>query len=136
MAFLNIRTAAVQPDRRVARRYLVDCPARMVMSGGDRDGRLSDLSEHGARLEAEQPPLVGTTGFLRWNGEEHYCKVIWSGEGRCGLRFERPIAQAVVEATCSHMEVTLKPVAALGRIPLGQRRGRPFADTENRLRHD
>lgn len=131
LAFLNIRTAAVEPDRRVARRYRVDCPARMVMSGGDRDGRLSDLSEHGARLETGQPPAVGTTGFLRWNGEEHYCWVIWSSEGRCGLRFERPIAQAVVEATCSHIKVTLKPVAALDRIPLGQRRGRPLPDSEN-----
>lgn len=62
------------------------------------------------------------TGFLRWEGEEHYCKVIWSAEGRCGLRFERPIATGVVEKTCSRIEVTLKPVAAVGRIPLGRRR--------------
>lgn len=127
MAFLNIHTAVTQPDRRVARRYLVDCPARMVTSGGERDGRLSDLSQHGARLETQQSPVAGMTGFLRWNGEEHYCKVIWRNEERCGLQFERPISQAVVEAACSHIEVTLKPIAALGRIPLGQRRSRRFA---------
>lgn len=127
MAFLNIHTAAVLPDRRVARRYLVDCPARMVLSGGERDGRLSDLSEHGARLETAQPPPAGTAGFLRWGSEEHYCKVIWSSEGRCGLQFERPIAIRVVEATCSHVEVSLKPVAAVGRIPIGQKRSRSFA---------
>lgn len=127
MAFLNVHTAAVQPDRRVARRYLVDCPARLAMAGGERDGRLSDLSEHGARLETGQPPQAGTTGFLRWGGEEHYCKIIWSSEGRCGIQFERPLAMAVVEATCSQIEVSLKPVAAVDRIPLGQRRSRPVA---------
>lgn len=127
LAFLNIQTAAVQPDRRIARRYLVDCPARMVMAGGDREGRLSDLSEHGARLDTAQPPAAGATGFLRWGNEEHYCKVIWSSDGRCGLRFDRPIALAVVEAACSHVEVSLKPIAAVGRIPLGQRRSRRLA---------
>jgi hypothetical protein len=127
LAFLNVHNAAMQPDRRVARRHLVDCPARLAIAGGERDGRLSDLSEHGARLDTAQPPLPGTTGFLRWNGEDHYCKVIWSNENRCGLQFERPITLALVEATCSHVEVSLKPVAALDRIPLGQKRSRRFA---------
>lgn len=130
LAFLNVRTAAVQPDRRVARRYLVDCPARMVLSGGERDGRLSDLSEHGARLDTDQPPPAGTTGFLRWNGEEHYCKVIWSNEGRCGIQFDRPISRSVLEATCSHIEIAVKPVAALGRIPIGQKRSRNVTAAE------
>lgn len=122
MAFFNVKTAEVQPDRRVARRYVVDCAARLIMSGGDRDGRLTDLSEHGARFEPLAPPVAGTTGFLRWEGQEHYCTVIWTAEGRCGLKFDRPIALALVEKTCSHIEVTLRPVAAVGRIPLGQRR--------------
>lgn len=122
LAFFNVRTAEVQPDRRVARRYVVDCPARLTMSGGDRDGRLTDLSEHGARFETASPPVAGTTGFLRWEGEEHYCTVIWTAEGRCGLKFDRAIRTGLVEKTCSHVEVTLKPVAAVGRIPLGQRR--------------
>lgn len=123
MAFFNVKIAEVQPDRRVSRRFVVDCSARLTLSGGVRDGRLSDLSEHGARFEAPNPPAIGMTGFLRWEGEEHYCKVIWSAEGRCGLQFERPIATGLVEKTCSHVEVTLKPVAAVGRIPLGRRRG-------------
>ena len=122
MAFFNVKNAEVQSDRRVARRYVVDCPARFTMAGGDRDGRLSDLSEHGARLETGVMPAVGTTGFLRWSGEDHYCKVIWSAQGRCGLQFERPISLALVESTCSQIEVSLRPVAAVGRIPLGQRR--------------
>lgn len=122
MAFFNVKTAEVQPDRRVARRYVVDCAARLILSGGDRDGRLTDLSEHGAKLETGSPPPAGTTGFLRWEGQEHYCKVIWTAAGRCGLKFDRAIQTGLVEKTCSHVEVTLKPVAAVGRIPLGQRR--------------
>lgn len=122
LAFFNVKTAEVQPDRRVARRYIVDCPARLKLSGGGRDGRLTDLSEHGARFETAAPPAAGTTGFLRWEGEEHYCTVIWTADGRCGLKFDRPIQTGLVEKTCSHVEVTLKPVATVGRIPLGQRR--------------
>lgn len=122
MAFFNVRTAEVQPDRRLARRYIVDCPARFTMAGGIRDGRMSDLSENGCRFETALPPVPGTTGFLRWDGEDHYCKVIWHGEGRCGLHFDRPISTALVERTCSRVEVTMKTVAAVTRIPLGQRR--------------
>lgn len=96
----------------------------MVMAGGERGGRLTDLSQNGARLETDQPPAAGTTGFLRWGSEEHYCKVIWSGEGRCGLQFDRSITLAAVEASSSRIEVSLKPIAALGRIPLGQKRSR------------
>lgn len=128
MAFFNVKMAEVQADRRVARRYVVDCPARLAMSGGERGGRLSDLSVHGARLETPLPPAQGSSGFLRWGQEDHYCKVIWSAEGRCGLQFERPISTALVEQTCSHVEVMLKPVAAVARIPLGQRRSGRVAE--------
>lgn len=127
MAFFNVKAAEVQPDRRVARRYVVDCPARLTMAGGDKDGRLTDLSEHGAQLETPTPPAPGMTGFLRWKGEDHYCKVIWSAQRRCGLQFDRPIAAALLESTCSHVEVTLRPVAAVARIPLGQRRAGKLA---------
>lgn len=98
------------------------------MAGGDREGRITDLSENGARFESSQPPAPGTSGFLGWQGEEHYCTVIWSIEGRCGLKFDRPIALALVERTCSHVEVTLRPVAAVARIPLGRRRSGRLAD--------
>lgn len=123
MAFLNVRTPAVQAERRVARRYVVDCPVRFTMAGGDREGQLIDLSEHGACMDTLAPPALGTNGFLGWKAYEHYCKVIWTFDNRCGLQFERPISIGLVEATCSHVELSFKPVATVGRIPLGQRRG-------------
>lgn len=124
MAFFNVRSADVQSDRRVARRHVVDCSARFAMAGGIREGTLVDLSEHGAKFQSAVVPVPGTTGFLQWNGEDQYCTVIWSNGNRCGLQFERPIPAQVVAKTCSHVEVTLKTVAAVGRIQMGQRRGR------------
>lgn len=122
MAFFNVKTAKVQPDRRVARRYIVDSPARFSTASGERGGRLTDLSEHGARFESTAPPIAGTTGFLKWDAQDHYCTVVWVTANNCGIRFERPIAIAIVEASCRHIEITMKPVAAVSRIPLGQRR--------------
>jgi hypothetical protein len=122
LAFFNVKSADVQSDRRVARRYVIDCPARLSLAGGARHGRLSNLSEHGARFDTELPPPPGVNGFLQWQGQEHYCTVVWSDDGRCGLKFERAIPQSLVESTCSAVDVALRPIAAVGRIPLGQRR--------------
>lgn len=108
----------------------------MMMAGGERDGRLTDLSENGARFETDHSPAAGTTGFLHWGSEEHYCKVIWSGEGRCGLQFDRCITLAVVEASSSRVEVSLKPIAALGRIPLGQKRSRVWSEAASETEAD
>lgn len=123
MAFFNVRRADIEPDRRVARRQVVDCPGSFAMAGGVRLGRLVDLSEHGAKFETATAPSRATTGFLQWNGEDHYCTVIWSNANRCGFQFERAISTSVVNRTCSHIEVTLKTVAAVDRIQMGQRRG-------------
>lgn len=122
LAFFNVKNAEVQPDRRVARRYVVDCPAKLALSGGDREGRLTDLSEHGARFETVAPPVAGTTGFLKWGNEDHYCEVIWAAGGRCGVLFDRPISLEALEQSCARVETSLRPVAAVERIPLGQRR--------------
>ena len=119
------RTQAVAPqERRTTARYAVDCPATLKMLGGDRVGRLSDLSDAGARLETNNPPSEGVSGLLSWNGHEHFGKIVWANDKSCGIIFERPIPMHIVEETVEQVEVQTGPVANFGKIPLGQKRSR------------
>ena len=108
-------------DRRTVQRFTVDCPAKLKMLGGDREGRLSDLSEAGARLETPNPPQEGVSGLLAWGEHEFFGKVVWANDNSCGMVFERPIPQSVVESTCEIVEVQSGPVANFGNIPVASR---------------
>ena len=108
-------------ERRTVQRYKVDCPARLKMLGGDRDGRLSDLSEAGARFETGNPPSEGVSGLLSWNDHEYFGKIVWANENSCGIVFERPIPGSVVEETCEVIHVQSGPVANFGNIPVAAR---------------
>lgn len=111
-------------ERRSVRRWIVDCEARLRMAGGERAGRLTDLSESGAQFETESPPPVGASGMFGWGEHEVFCKVAWSKPASCGLAFERAIAPWIVEATAHGVEESSTPVANFGRIPLGEKRSR------------
>lgn len=121
MTLFRKTSAAVLEDRRMVHRYGVDCPARLRMPGGDRDGRLSDLSEAGARFETSHPPVQGISALLAWGAHEFFGRVVWSRDGVCGLMFDRPIPLQVVEETCELIEVASVPIANFGRIPVAQR---------------
>lgn len=108
-------------ERRTVQRYSVDCEAKLKMLGGDREGRLSDLSEAGARFETDNPPQEGVSGLLAWRGHEYFGKVVWANEKSCGLVFERPIPHKVVAETCEVVEVQSGPVANFGNIPVAKR---------------
>ena len=69
-------------------------------------------------------PASGISGLLAWGDQEHWCKVVWSRDGSCGLVFERSIPQAAVDATVQTVEVETGPVANFSNIPLGQKRSR------------
>lgn len=129
VALFQRKQLANQADRRVARRHAVDCPASLRLLGGERTGRLSDLSTDGARLEADELPVAGISGLLVWADQEHWCKVVWSRDGSCGVVFERSIPQSVVDATVEIVEVETGPVANFSNIPLGQKRSRRAALT-------
>jgi hypothetical protein len=119
--------AAAQPERRMVKRWVVDCQARLSMPGGERDGRLSDLSAAGARFEGPNAPAQGTSGFLAWGGEEHFCRVIWSNGASCGLTFERPISLDVIRNTAEMVEEETGPIANLDRIPIARKRSQRLA---------
>ena len=108
-------------ERRTVQRYTVDCPAKLKMLGGDREGRLSDLSEAGARFDTSNPPQEGVSGLLAWGDHEFFGKVVWANQNSCGLVFERPISMSVVEETCDVVEVQSGPVANFGNIPVAAR---------------
>ena len=124
VALFQRKQVANQSERRTSRRHSVDCPASLRLLGGERCGRLSDLSLDGACFEAGDLPASGISGLLVWGDQEHWCKVVWSRDGSCGLVFERSIAQAVVDATVQTIEVETGPMANFSNIPLGQKRSR------------
>ncbi|WP_169829114.1 PilZ domain-containing protein [Tsuneonella mangrovi] len=124
MAFFQTNRLADQADRRAVRRYSVDRAARIKLAGGDRFGRLTDLSEAGARFDGQNPPVEGASCLLCWDGYEYFAKVIWASQASCGVRFERDIPMEVVEATIEAVEFQDGPVAHFGNIPLGQKRSR------------
>ena len=124
MALFQKKKVADEAERRVARRHAVDCPASLRLLGGEKPGRLSNLSVDGARLELDDPPAVGISGLLAWNEQEQWCKIVWSRDGSCGVVFERSIPQAVIDATVGAASIENGPVADFNRIPLGQKRSR------------
>ena len=124
MALFQRKQVACQSERRTSRRHSVDCPASLRLLGGERCGRLRDLSLDGACFEAEDLPASGISGLLAWGDQEHWCKVVWSRDGSCGLVFERGIPQAALDATVQTVEVETGPVANFSNIPLGQKRSR------------
>ena len=121
MALFQRLPQTSQEERRTVQRYTVDCPAQLKMLGGNRDGRLSDLSEAGARFETSNPPQEGVSGLLAWGDHEFFGKIVWANENSCGIVFERPIPLSVVEQTCEVIEVQSGPVANFGNIPVASR---------------
>lgn len=111
-------------ERRTVRRWTVDCEAWLRLVGGVFRGRLTDLSEKGARFACETLPIVGARAMINFSDQEHFGKIVWASDGQCGLLFERPIPASVVQACSIETEIELGPVARFGNIPLGQKRSR------------
>lgn len=116
--------AAIPVERRAAEREAVNCPAVMRTPYSSIVGEISDISTGGARFEAASGvPGPAINVFLEWEGQEVFCRIIWSKHDACGVAFDKPIPEAAVGEA---VEQTLRrePPAALGNIPLGTRRSR------------
>ena len=107
-------------DRRRIEREEVSCQVVLHTSYARMKGVLSDLATGGARFVAELVPVEGVSALLEWDGRETLCRVVWSKDGACGLVFDRPISAHLVMQTAERKERT--EAAAMGKIPLGQRR--------------
>ena len=123
MKFAQAVTQTSQ-ERRANERSRVSCAARLRTSYSNWVGHLWDISITGARFQVENPPKSGVTALLEWEPAEAMCKVVWSMGDVCGLQFERPLKQSVVDR-CTSKEEATGPVASVGNIPLGKRRTRP-----------
>lgn len=105
----------------------VDCPATFALPRGEHHGRLTDLSEDGARFELERPPTTGISGLLEIGDFQAFCRVQWVGVGACGLAFERPIPAELVARLAAERVTHIGPAADFGNIPLAQKRSQRFA---------
>lgn len=76
-----------------APRFAVDCPIELGVEGRRRAGRLVNLSQGGARLNADFEPEKGQLVALAIPGlPERQASVRWIGDGALGLGFAEPLA--------------------------------------------
>lgn len=122
MSNLDHRRNAAESDRRRTARFIVEVPARIRTVIGDRECRISNISDHGARIETEEPPPAGIAACLIMGDEEIFCTVKWSKEGGCGVEFDHTIGPHTLEALATRAPVEAGPIANRGRIQMGQRR--------------
>ena len=115
-------------ERRGGPRTRVDCLATMLMPSGNRTGRLFDISTTGARIVIDEPPPKGVSAILDWTTHDVYCLVIWTKPGMCGVEFDRPLPQGVIDALVNEAgagaETTARP--ALPEQDRSQRPGAPL----------
>lgn len=58
---------------------------------------LVDLSQAGAKLRGDRLPATGASALLRAGPLEVLCRVVWSGNGHCGVRFEEKVPPAILK---------------------------------------
>jgi hypothetical protein len=109
-------------ERRAARRTRATCAASLRTLSNETFGHLWDLSQTGARVSVEKPPEPGENAMLKWGGEKAMCQVIWVEHDMCGLAFDSPINPEVVESSARLIGIVEQPTAAIGNIPVGQKR--------------
>lgn len=113
-------------DRRASRRVRVTCPATLQTMTTMTDGTLGDISETGARFEADEPPGKGATAVLKWGDHEAVCTIIWHDDGACGVWFKQPLSAEVVAETAALDKVLELPIASVGNISQGRKRSMGF----------
>jgi hypothetical protein len=118
-------------ERRASRRVRVTCEATLQTMTTQTSGSLVDISEAGARFEAQDPPGPGATALLRWGSHEAVCVIVWSQEDACGVAFKRQLPPEVVAETAALDRVIEKPIASVGNITQGRRRSMAFLKTAN-----
>lgn len=123
MSFLESRHKATQTERRRSARFTIDTPVILRTVTGDRMCRMENISDNGAKLETDNAPNEGVSGWLVLGEEEIYCKVIWTDANSCGIEFDRAIGENRLLAIAGAKAKPGKPIANAGNIQMGRKRG-------------
>ncbi|MGB3712250.1 MAG: PilZ domain-containing protein [Erythrobacter sp.] len=130
MSSLAFRQQALQADRRRNARFTTEIPVTLQTVLGNRQGRISNISDRGAMIEVSSPPPENIAACLILGEEELFCTVVWSNEDACGVEFDRAIGDAkLAEIAGEELEQQRErgPVANVGNIQPGRKRGRLVA---------
>jgi hypothetical protein len=77
--------------RRSEPRAYVVLPASAEALSGRRQVRLLDVSRSGARIEGSDLPETGKEIILKCGSIDTFGMIVWSADGRCGVRFDEEI---------------------------------------------
>ena len=121
------RMEAAQKDRRRTARFVTDIAVVLRTVLGNRDCRISNISDLGAKLEMATPPPEGIAACLIMGREEIFCTVKWSQESACGVEFDRAISDRLLNEIAQEEVKKAGPVANRGNIQMGRKRGRLVA---------
>ncbi|NBW76682.1 MAG: hypothetical protein EBR34_12925 [Sphingomonadaceae bacterium] len=80
--------------RRGNPRLRLRLPALLITLHGQGPAVLENVSRSGARISSRFVLQAGESCILRLPGIELFADVAWCAHWRCGLNFERPLAQA------------------------------------------
>ena len=84
------------PGRRSNARLRLGIPGRLILTSGNRECLLNDLSASGARITAAELPRCGGSAFLRFLEFEVFCEVKWVRGSQCGLLFADRLPREVL----------------------------------------
>src|SRR5688572_10897355 len=87
----DIRTGSAA-EHRAARRTNLMLAAEIEQDGRYVPVRIRNLSETGALIEGSALPEKGAALILRRASFQIGATIAWSGGGRCGIHFDRPIS--------------------------------------------
>jgi hypothetical protein len=83
-------------ERRVALRTRINLPAQLLTAAGSQSVWIADLSEYGAGISTDNPPIGGTPGVLKWGCYEFFFTVAWATDDSCGVMFDAAISGEIV----------------------------------------
>ncbi|QUL38238.1 PilZ domain-containing protein [Erythrobacter sp. JK5] len=122
MSSLALRQQAAEIERRRSGRMLVDIPVGLRTVSGMRECEMTNISDAGAKLELEDPPPEGVSGWLVLGEDEIYCTVVWSSEGTCGVAFEFVLQPGMIAQIAGERAKEIGPAANTSNIRLGRKR--------------